>query len=271
MRSSFALLFALAPLAWADDDPREIVRRALGSNESVFDAVRDYTYIRHSVEKRLDKNGAVESTEAETEEVLVLYGRPYYRLVARNGANLSARDERKEQNQLDKELAKRKRDAERGSAEADKELEDRRRATREIFEAYHFDLVGVETLGGRSAWVIDASPRPGYKPTSREAKAFVKSSGRIWVDQEDTRLVKLDVRMNEPISFGWFIFRLRPGARLQLEQTRVEDRVWLPKRLWLRGEAKILGVKTIRVEAETSYRDYRKFQAESRVVATTAE
>lgn len=64
-------------------------------------------------QRRLDSQGRVKSSESEEWEVLVLYGAPYRRLVAKNGKPLSAREERKEQIKLDQEMEKRRKQSER--------------------------------------------------------------------------------------------------------------------------------------------------------------
>jgi hypothetical protein len=48
--------------------------------------------------------------------------------------------------------------------------------------------------------------------------------------------------------------------------TRVNDEVWLPKRIEVKASARVALVKTFRIEAETSYSNYRKFQVDSKVV-----
>jgi hypothetical protein len=52
---------------------------------------------------------------------------------------------------------------------------------------------------------------------------------------------------------------------MTFEQTRVNDEVWLPKRVAIALAARVLLLKTFRAEVEATYRDYRKFQSESRL------
>jgi hypothetical protein len=57
---------------------------------------------------------------------------------------------------------------------------------------------------------------------------------------------------------------------MTFEQTRVNDEVWLPKRVTIELAARVLLLKNIRSEIEVTYRDYRKFQSDSRVVGFEA-
>jgi hypothetical protein len=49
--------------------------------------------------------------------------------------------------------------------------------------------------------------------------------------------------------------------------TRVNDEVWLPKRIEAKVSARLALVKKYRIESDTSFSNYRKFQVESRVVS----
>ena len=80
--------------------------------------------------------------------------------------------------------------------------------------------------------------------------------------------MRLEAETTATISFGLFIARLNPGAKLEFEQTRVNDEVWLPKRELVRGAARLGLVKKLSVEQDLTWNSYRKFQVDSRVVAT---
>ncbi len=45
----------------------------------------------------------------------------------------------------------------------EKDREQDRQFVREVADAYNFHFVGIESLGGREAYVIDGEPRPGYQ------------------------------------------------------------------------------------------------------------
>ncbi|MBK7930166.1 MAG: hypothetical protein IPJ98_22655 [Bryobacterales bacterium] len=260
---------ATPPLA-SPPDPKAIIQRAFSRQDDLFADARDYTYLRHQQMKKLDSRGNVTETETTDHEVTILYGEPYRKLIRKNGRDLSDSEARKEQRKMDDEIAKRGRDQEKRRREADKEREETRKALAEVADAFDWKLDGQEAINGRPAWIIRANPRPSYKPRSREAKVFAKMSGRLWVDQADSRMLKVDARVDDTISFGWFLFRIKPGFRFTFELTRLDTNAWLPRHGWLKGEAKIGGLKTYRVEMDTSFSNYRRFQSDSRIVSTSA-
>src|SRR5262249_43251880 len=114
-------LFLLAAMAAWGQDPREIVRKSVERDATNFARFKDYTFKNLYEEKRLDKNGSVTNTESQLNEVLILGGRPYERLLERNGKPLSEKETKKEQEKLDKEAAKRAKESDRDRAKFEKD------------------------------------------------------------------------------------------------------------------------------------------------------
>ena len=233
---------------------------------------RDYTYIERQVENRIDAKGNIKSTEVKTYEVLEIYGEQVERLIEKNDKPLSQKDAAKEEEKIQKIVDKRRNESEgdrRMRAErAEKEREDNRKFVTEVADAYNFKLVGTEWIGGREAWVIDAEPRPGFVPHMKEAKFLLKFHGRVWIDKADLQLAKMDVECLDTISFGLFLARFHKGSRLMLEQTRVNDEVWLPAHLAAKVDVRLGLVKNFDVNLEQTFRDYKNFQSSSRVIAS---
>ena len=65
------LVLMTVAAAWAQD-PHELVRRSVAQDQLDWVRMKDYTWQAHSVEKRLDSRGKVESTKRETWETLML-------------------------------------------------------------------------------------------------------------------------------------------------------------------------------------------------------
>jgi len=76
--------------------------------------------------------------------------------------------------------------------------------------------------------------------------------------------VKLDAECIDTVSLGWFIARIHKGSRVLIEQTRVNNEVWLPKSVALKLDARIL-LKGFNLEEDVSYRDYKKFRTATKI------
>src|SRR5271166_4839501 len=232
--------------------------------------LRDYTYVEREEMHKVDGKGQVKSIEVKTYEVMELYGEQVQRLMEKDDKPLSAKDAAKEEEKLQKTIDKRKNESEgdrrKREEKEDKGREEDRKFVREVADAYDFKLVGTEVLGNREAWVIDGEPRPGFEPHMKESKFLSKFHGRVWIDKNDLQLAKMDVECLDTISWGLFLARFHKGTRVTLEQTRVNDEVWLPLHLTAKIDVRLALLKNFDVNLEQTYRDYKKFRATAKIV-----
>jgi hypothetical protein len=231
---------------------------------------RDYTYIDREVENKLDSKGQTKSTEVKTYEILEIYGEPVRRLIEKDDKPLDAKDAAKEEEKIQKIIDKRKNesDEERRKRE-EKDVKDReegRKFVHEVADAYDFKLVDTENVGGREAWVIDGEPRPGFEPHMKDSKFLSKFHGRVWIDKGDLQLAKMDIEAIDTVSVGWVLARIHKGTRVMLEQTRVNDEVWLPRHVTFKVDARVALFKGFNVDGDQDFRDYKKFRTSSKIV-----
>lgn len=253
-------------------DARDIVRESVTRDWRDLDIRRNYTFVKHTVEKEYS-GGTVKSSEEKTYDVVILYGQPYSRLIARNGKPLAPDEEREEQEKMDREIAKRSREPERDrlkrQREEEKDVEEERQLRREIADAFDFRLLREEKLSDVPVWVIAAEPKPKYRPQRSRSKILTKMRGTLWISKEDYRWVKVDAEVIDTVSFGFMLLRLHPGTRLTFEQRRMHDDVWLPLRASVRGFARLALIKKFDIEIDTRWENYRRFSSDSRVVETS--
>jgi hypothetical protein len=259
----------LAPTLAPTTDPGEIIRRAATHEEENERKGRNYTYVQDVLEKKLDGKGEVKSTEKRRYEVMVIYGEDVERLVAKDDKPLPPKDAAKEEEKIDKLIEKYKNETEDQRAKrlekAEKSREESRAFVKEIAEAFDFTVLPPETVDGRALYVIQAEPKPGYQPHIKEGKYLTKFRGRIWVDQNEYQWAKLDLETIDTISFGWFVARLHKGTHFYVEQTRVNDEVWLPKLVRLNLGARIALLKDLNYDVTQTYSDYKKFGSQTKI------
>jgi hypothetical protein len=231
---------------------------------------RDYTYIERDAQNNLDGKGRVKSTETKTYEVMEIYGEQVNRLIEKDDKALSAKESAKEEEKVQKIIDKRKNESEsdrkKREEKEEKNREEGRKFVHEVADAYNFKLVGTELIGGREAWVIDGEPRPGFVPHMKESKFLSKFRGRVWVDKSDLQLAKMEVEAIDTVSLGWVLARIHKGTRVMLEQTRVNDEVWLPRHLSFKLDARIALLKGYNIDGDQTFRDYKKFRTSAKIV-----
>jgi hypothetical protein len=232
--------------------------------------LRNYTYIEREVQNKLDGKGQTKSAEIRTYEILEIYGEQVQRLIQKDDKPLDAKEAAKEDEKIQKIIDKRKDESEDGrrkrAEKEEKEREDGRKFLNEVADAYSFKLVRTENVSGREAWVIDGEPRPGYEPQMKEGKFLPKLHGRVWIDKGDLQLAKMEIEAIDTVSVGWVLARVHKGSRMMLEQTRVNDEVWLPRHVTFKFDARVALFKGYNIDGDQEYRDYKKFQTSSKIV-----
>jgi hypothetical protein len=254
----------------SQDQIRELIRQTAEKDMENDKRQRDYTYIQREEEHKLDGKGQVKSTETKTSEIMELYGEPVERLIAKDDKPLSDKDAKKEEEKIQKVIEKRKNESEedrkKREAKEEKEREENRQFVREVADAYNFRLAGIESLAGRDTYVIDGEPKPGYQAHLKEAKILPKFRFSAWIDKDESQWKKLDIQCIDTVSFGLFLARIHKGSRIVIEQTRINDEVWLPQHINVKVDARLALLKDFNLEDDITYRDYKKFRTDTKIV-----
>jgi hypothetical protein len=274
MRGGHTLFVFLAAAGCWAQDPRELVRRSIAQDQLDWVRMKDYTWQARSAEKHLDAHGKVESTKREAWETVMLDGQPYRRTLERDGKPLSASEQRSEQKRLDKES---RRLSSESAAEKQKRMDEAEKNRRrefaflsEIPDLFDLKLEGESTVDGRPVWVVSGVPRPGAKAKSSDAKMLLKVRGRMWIDKATYQWARVEAETTDTISWGLFLARLNPGAKMVFEQTEVSPELWFPKRLLLTGSGRVGLIKRLSQDTEIEWSNYKKFSVESKIVTPPA-
>jgi hypothetical protein len=258
------------PALLAAQDAREIVRRSVELDRKNIQLAVNYAYRERQEQRELDGQGKVTNVKVRAWDITLPDGTPYRRLVARDDRPLAASEEKEEEERLRQSIeAGRKETPEqrqRRVQEWEARQNKRREAIQEVPDAFDFQLAGEESLNGGHAYVIDATPKPGYKPKLSSASILPHLKARFWIDKTDYHWIKLSAETLSTISFAGFLVRIAPGTEATMEQVRINGEVWLPKSMEVKVAARVALVKTVRLELSTTYSDYKKFQADSRIV-----
>jgi hypothetical protein len=253
-----------------NDQIKDLIRRVAEKDVENDKKQRDYTYVQREEEHKLNRKGESRSIESKTYEVMMLYNEQVQRLIAKDDKPLSEKDAAKEEEKIKKVIDKRKNETEDQRKKRlemeEKNREKDRQFVREVTDAYNFHLTNIDVLEGRKTYVIDADPRPGFEPHSKEAGILPKFRFRVWIDQAESQWVKLDAQCIDTVSFGWFLARIHKGSRVVVEQTRVNEEAWLPKHVAVKVDVRLALLKDYNVEEDVTYRDYKKFRTGTKVV-----
>lgn len=213
-----------------------------------------YTYLERDQNRHLDLAGHVKSEDVDVSRAILINGVQFDQILERNGRPLPPAEERKQK----EELARLMRQTPEQRAEKVRlEEEENTSLVGEVPKAFDFELAGEDVVNGRPAWVLQATPHPGYQAQGRYGKMFSKVAGKLWVDKEDFGWIKVDGNVTQSFSMGLFFARVLRGSHITMEQTRVAEGIWMPEHIEVRAAARILFVKSLMIDRVLTYSEYR--------------
>ena len=227
--------------------------QSVAATERSWQARNHYVYMERDEDRRLDSLGQVKSENVDVTRMILVNGARFEQLMEHNGQLPSAVEQKKSNEDLEK--LKHETLAEQ-IVRIEKDQENKS-FLRDLLEAFDFHLMGEEIVDGRPAYVLQATPHPGYHAHGKFAKMFSKVEGKLWVDKQDFGWIKVDGQVTQSFSMGLFVARVQRGSRIILEQTCVGDAFWVPKRLEVRASARILFLKNLDMDRILTYTDYR--------------
>ena len=233
-------------------DARQIVGQSLVAAELSWQARNAYIYMERDEDRRLDSAGQVQSQNVDVTKMTLVNGIRFEELVEHNGQLPSADDQRKR----DADIEKLKHETTTEQTERLRKDQENRSFLHVLLEAFDFRLVGEEIVDGRPAYVLEATPHPGYHASGKYGKLLARVQGKLWVDKQDFGWVKVDGEVTQSFSMGLFVARVQRGSHILLEQISLGDAVWVPKRLEVRASARILFLKSLELDRILTYSDY---------------
>jgi len=261
------------PGSLSTEQIQELIQKVVENDIQNDKKQRNYTYIERDLENHLDGKGRTKSTESRTYEILNIYAEQVRKLIEKDDKPISAKEAAKEEENIQKIINKRRNESDkdrqkRAEREA-KEREEGKQFEHEIANAYNFTLLRTELVSGREAWMISAEPRPGFVPHMKYANYLPKFHGRIWIDKADLQMSKMEVEALDTVSWGLFLARMHKGSHLMIEQTRINDEVWLPRQVAFKIDARFALLKNFNMDGEQTFRDYKKFRTDSKIVGVS--
>ena len=251
-------------------DTNQIIRQSVRANTRDWNAQLRFSFDERDVKSKVDNAGRPSSQESKTYEVLMIDGSPYNRSLSFDNEPLSPAQLKEEQLKLLQEIENRRKESasERKarvgkfeSLRADEHL-----LMEQLTDAFNFRLTGTEEVEGVSCYKFDATPKSDYRPPVEKARVLLGMRGQMWIDQQHFHWVKVRAQVTQPVTFGFFVARVKPGTEFELDQTPVGG-FWLPKYFVEKVNASVLGVYGYRSRLESFYSNYKNNAAGRQTVA----
>jgi hypothetical protein len=255
-----SLGLAAAAAAVAPTHTSLIIQKSLAANESDWRAQDRYIYDERDIHSNVDASGHAKVEGAKTYQVLMIEGSPYRKLIAANNQPLSAAQQANEEAKLKREIARRRSESLAERRKRVGKYQDQRAEEHLLMEqmatAFHFRLVGEDQVAGVPCYRLEAIPREDYVPPVEKARVLKGMRGTLWVDKANYHWVKVQADVIQPVTFGFFIAKVNPGTRFELDQMPV-DSYWLPKHFMQTVNASVFGLYGYRTQDEMFYSEYK--------------
>jgi len=250
-------------------DPAKLLLEVEANQRKAEAIQRDYTYKVRMVNTELNSNGSVKKTTTTEADSFTIDGVRVNKVFARNGKPLSDDEKKKEDDALDKQVAKAKQQREK--------LESKGQATNaqgvevitvaRILELGTFSNIRPSTFANRPVWLVDYAGDPHAKTRSEFEGVIKDLVGTVWIDQADKAIVAAhgEFRADFKIGFG-LLANIHKGTHFDFRATKVDATVWLPHTIDAEGSMRYLLFAGFngKIHVETS--DYKRFRTTIKLI-----
>jgi hypothetical protein len=122
-----------------------------------------------------------------------------------------------------------------------------------------FAIGGRVMVEGRPAILVTFTPKPDAKPTTREGRLARAFTGKIWVDEAEAEVMRVEATAIDSITYGYgLLARLNTGTVVTLLRERIEERLWFPTSIRFQGEGRALLLRKLNIDFHIEWFDYRR-------------
>jgi hypothetical protein len=244
--------------------------REVESHQKVAEAIqKDYLYRSMETQQELDGQGRVKKTATREFDVFWSNGVPVHRMTKKDGRELTAEEQKKESDRIDRQVAKARERRDKAAAqgkETDPRGEEEITVSR-FLELGSFTNARRVKINGRDTIAVDYAGDPKAKTRSRAEEVIRDLVGTLWVDEQDRALVKVEGHFLNSFKIGGgLVVNIQKGTSFGMQQRKVNDEVWLPELVEGRGAARAFLLFSFNGSIRAVESDYRKFKATSTIL-----
>ncbi len=229
------------------------------AHQRELDKVREnYTFRELMQTDDVDSDGKVKKTEIEEYEVFFVNSHHIQRLVKKGGKELSADEQKKEQERVAKQVEKATK------LEPGKSLEGGEISITRILAIMKVSNARRVSLNGRDTISFDFVGDPHAQTHGIAEDASKKMAGTLWVDEKDREVARLTVHFEDNFRVGGgLVATVQKGSSFEFVQAPINRELWLPTSGEAHLTARVLLVKGYRQNIRFHDSDYQRFHADA--------
>lgn len=272
----FALTFcsaiAFAQTASSAPQPDE---RPLPDIPALMHEVEEHQHTSEAIQKDYIFHEAVtqQATKGKTEsrefDVFWLHGVEVHKMTRKNGRDLTDAEKKKEDERIDKAVAK----AKERKSHADANGQETDSQGREEITVSRFLALGSfanprrAQMDGRETIAVDYIGNPKAKTRNRAEDVVRTLTGTIWIDEQDRVISRLEGHFADNYKIGGgLVMNIRKYTSFSMQQKKINGEVWLPAQAEGHGAARVLLFVNFDGSVHFAFSDYRKFKATATIL-----
>jgi hypothetical protein len=175
--------------------------------------------------------------------------------IARDGKPLSPQAAQKEQQRVDRLIAKLKAHDDRHNKD------DIHLNASGLLKVATFTNPRREQIGGRPTLVFDYTGNPNAKAADLSEQIMRALAGTLWVDERDSAILRLTGHLQQNFHVaGGLLVNIKKGSWFDFTQTRVNNEIWFPRSFVAHVDGRFLLIKGFDGDGRDTFSDYRKLE-----------
>lgn len=218
----------------------------------------NYTFHETDTVEHLNKDGSVKKTESEEYEIFYVNTHEVRRQIRKDGKDLDAGQQKKEQERVEKYVAKAQQTPPGQAPNGEVVI-----SVGRILAMVKVSSPRRETLDNRPTIAFDFVGDPHAKAHGIAEEAARKMSGTVWIDEQDRQVRRMSARLDDNFHLGFGLISLSKGSHMVFDQKLINNELWLPTSASIAVTAHAFGVIGGRDNIQVTDNDYKKFHAEA--------
>ena len=226
----------------------EILEKVKAAKSSLPAEGQHFKYLREANIYDLKKDGSIREktqklysayTDGRDQQLLAIDGKPS---TGRDRAKDRAHNLERQQKFLHRQSSK----------QSDKNNDDLMAKNMDLFrDKFLASLKGEEKRKNRMTYLIELKPNKKHKLENMFVDRLMNQiQARVWVDKEEFRVARLEMKLNEPVSFlGGFAGLLR-DIQIDLDQKQLNPKLWVDEEITAFFDVRVF-LKTFRFKMKS--------------------
>lgn len=242
-------------------DFQAVLTRVRARYDALESLRKNYMFTVTRVGDEFSSDGS-KKTHTDVYQAFYVGNTAVFQHISRDGKALSDNEAKKEQERVDKQVAKLKA----GDTKPPKD----QLSLSSALKIVHVTHAERQIMEGRPTLVYDYSGDPHAKADSLGEEIMRDLSGTLWVDEQDEAIVHFTGKLEENFHVGGgLLVNIRKGSWVDLTQSHVNGEIWFPAELRAHVDGRFLLLKGFNGDVRETYSDYRKMKTSVTILPGT--